>query len=45
MANSLDAMQLATHGSTMHVSLSLPESVAEQMLNMPKRPHKRAALK
>jgi len=45
MANPLDAMQLATNGSTVHVSLSLPESVAEQMLNMPKRPHKRAALK
>ena len=45
MAKSLDTMQLATKGNTVHVSLALPEAAAEQMLNGPRRPHNRAALK
>lgn len=45
LAGSLDAMQLATHGSTMSVSIVLPEAAAEQLLSMPPQPRKRAALK
>jgi hypothetical protein len=45
MAKSLDGMRLATQGNTMRMSVSLPESAAEQMIDMPKTARRRAAIK
>lgn len=45
LAQALDAMQLNTTGSTMHLSLSVPEKSLEQLFDSRPHPVKRASLR